>query len=241
VAKKARTPAPPRRVQAPQKRDRKRDDRRGVMNRDYVAPRWILLGAAVALATIGGLLFFVLRDDDAGSGSTANTAPRSNAYNSLPGIRRTKAPWAPEYTSLSDRLAPLNLTANPTEQLAYHIHQHLDIFLNGKRLPGGVPPGIGINDGSYITELHTHAADGVIHVEAPEKRQYTLGSFVAEWGVFLSAKCVGGYCQGYRWYVNGRRQRGPAWTLKLKPHQEIVLAIGKPPKKIPATYDWTGL
>jgi hypothetical protein len=243
VAKKARTPPPPRRVQAPQKRDRKRDDRRGGPPRDYLTIKYAVAAAAVALAALAAVLYFVVRDDTPGSSGAAgtNTNPVFNSFNNLPGIRRTNAPWPPEYATLSDRLEPLNLTANPSEQLAYHIHQHLDIFLNGKRLPGGVPPGIGINDAAYITELHTHAADGVIHVEAAENKHYTLGAFFAEWGVFLNSKCVGGYCEGYTWYVNGKRQIEPPWTFELKAHQEIVVAIGKPPKKIPKTYDWAGL
>jgi hypothetical protein len=239
VAKKVRTPPPPRRVQAPQRRDSKREERRAALNRDYFAMKYVLSGAAVALAIIGIVLFVVLRDENPGTSSAAPTS----TYNSLPGIRKTKAPWPPEYASLSDRLAPLGLSALAQEQLAFHIHQHLDIFVDGKRIT--VPLCIGIygcyQSFAYITELHTHRNDGIIHVEAPSKRHYTLATFFAEWGVFLNRRCVGGYCQGYRWYVNGVRQTGPAYALKLEPHEEIAIVIGKPPAKIPSTYNWTGL
>jgi hypothetical protein len=235
VAKKVRTPPPPRRVQAPQRRDsKKRDERRAALNRDYFAMKWVLIGAVVAIAAIVVVLFVVLRDETPGSNSASPTVN----YNALPGIRKTKAPWPPEYATLTDRLQPLGLNALAQEQLAFHIHQHVDIFVDGKPLPGGVPAGIGINDDSYITELHTHATSGVIHVESARKLDFTLGQFFAEWAVFLNKRCVGAYCNGLKWYVDGVRQVGNPQKLVLKNHQEIVIVVGKPPKKIPATFDW---
>jgi len=239
LAKKVRTPAPPKRpVQAPQRRDTRRarppaDDRRRL---------WGIIAvlAVIAVAGIGAALYFGLRG---GSGSSTPAAVGPNPFNSLPGIRKTKQPWPPEVAHLQDRLAPLNLTSNPTEQLAYHIHQHLDIFVNGKHVT--VPQCIGIygcyQNFAFITELHTHRTDGIVHVEAPSNKHYTLGTFFAEWGVFLSKKCVGAYCQGYKWYVNGKPQTEPPYALKLEPHQEIAIVIGKPPAHIPSTFNWTGL
>jgi hypothetical protein len=234
VAKKVRTPPPPRRVQAPQRRDTKRRDSRAATSpRANVPLLWVGVGA-VAVIAIGVLLFFFLRDDN---GSSTKSAPTGN-YNALPGIRKTKAPWPPEYATLADRLKPLGLNALSQEALAFHIHQHLDIFVNGKPVAGGVPALIGINDGSYITELHTHTPDGIIHVESPRKIDFTLGQFFAEWAVFLNRRCVGAYCNGLKWYVNGVRQRGNPQDLVLKDHEEIAIVVGKPPKKIPSTYAW---
>jgi hypothetical protein len=235
VAKKVRTPPPPRRVQAPQRRDPKRNDRRAALNRDYFAMKYVLIAGAVALAIIAVVLFLVLRDENPGKA----TAPASTAgYNSLPGVRKTKAPWPPEYASLSDRLTPLGLNALSAEALAFHIHQHLDIFVNGKPVPGGVPALIGINDDSYITELHTHTPNGIIHVESARKVDFTLGQFFAEWGVFLNSSCIGGYCGGVKWYLNGVKQTGDPQNLVLKDHEQIALVVGKAPKKIPATFNW---
>ena len=199
--------------------------------------------ALVAAAAIAAALYFALRGNGNSStnSSTATTsAAGTNSYNSLPGVRKTKAPWPPEYAHLADRLRPLKLNALGQEALAYHIHQQMNVFLNGKRID--VPALIGINDSAYLTELHTHDKTGIIHVEAESSDlHYTLGSFFAEWGVFLSKDCVGAYCQGYTWYVNGKKQTGDAWDLELKPHQVITIAIGKPPKKIPSKYNWQGL
>lgn len=240
MAKKPRTPPPPRRpVQAPQRRDRRRS---GAPQRN-VWP-WVAALALVAIAAVAAALYFALRgngnSNTATTTGTTTTASGTNPRNALPGIRKTKAPWPPEYAHLADRLRPLKLQALSQEALAYHIHQQLNIFRNGKRID--VPPLIGINDSAYITELHTHDATGIIHIEAESSSlHYTLGDLFAEWGVFLSKSCVGAYCGGYTWYVNGKQQTGDAWDLQLKSHQVITIAIGKPPKKIPSTYAWRGL
>ena len=190
----------------------------------------------VAAIVIGVL---VLRDD--GGGGSGNTSTTEVAkYNQLPGIRRTKAPWPPEYEFLADRLLPLGLNTLPQEAANTHYHAHLDIFVDGKRVV--VPKNIGINLGaSYITELHTHDTRGVIHVESPKDNDsFTLGQFVAEWGVFLDARCVGAYCDGLKWYVNGEQQTGDPQTYTMKSHDEIAIVVGKPPAKVPSSYKFLG-
>jgi hypothetical protein len=116
-----------------------------------------------------------------------------------------------------------------------HDHAHIDIFVNGKRVP--VPALIGINPGAgYLTELHTHDARGVIHIESQKKEDFTLGQFFAEWGVFLNSNCVGAYCGDVKWYLDGKQQTGNPAGLVLEPHQQIAIVVGKPPAKIPSSY-----
>ncbi|MDQ2910492.1 MAG: hypothetical protein M3R39_05690, partial [Actinomycetota bacterium] len=102
MAKKVRTPPPPRRVQAPQRRETRRS---GGPQRSP----WLYAGAGalVAAAIAAGVLGIVLTRDNGGSAKTQTTATN---YNALPGIRKTKAPWPPEYRYLADRLTPLDLT-----------------------------------------------------------------------------------------------------------------------------------
>jgi len=173
------------------------------------------------------------------SGGSSNSSVKAAdvaSYNQLPGIRKTKAPWAPEYEHLADRLLPLGLQTLPQEAVNTHYHSHLDIYADGKRVT--VPALIGINTGAqYITQLHTHDTRGVIHIESPKANDhFTLGQFMAEWGVFLNSKCVGGYCNGLKWYLNGKLQTGDPQTHTLQPHDEIAIVVGKPPAKIPSSY-----
>jgi hypothetical protein len=199
-------------------------------------PPWLYMaaGAAAALVVAAAVVgIAVLRDDGGGTETRANTN-----YNNLPGIRRTKAPWPPEYEFLADRLLPLGLNPLPQEGVATHIHSHLDIFVEGKRVT--VPANVGINPGAnYLTELHTHDTRGVLHVESPQENdEFTLGQFFGEWAVFLNGRCVGGYCDNLRWYVNGEPQTGNPANLVLKSHQEIAIVVGKAPARVPASYDF---
>jgi hypothetical protein len=229
VAKKVRTPPPPRRVQAPQRRQTRRPA--GGSHR----PPWIyavggaLVAAAIAAAVVG---IVVAR------GGGSDTKATATNYNTLPGIRKTKAPWPPEYRYLADRLAPLDLTTlGGHNGLVLHFHTHIDIFVNGKKV--NVPALVGINPGAgYLTELHTHDARGVIHIEAQKSRDFTVGQFFAEWSVYLDAHSIGGY-SGMTWYLNGKQQTGNPAALVFKPHQEIAFVVGTPPAKIPSSYKFS--
>lgn len=64
------------------------------------------------------------------------------------------------------------------ERLNYHVHSHLALFVEGQEVR--VPAGIGITD-RCLYWLHTHATDGIIHVEAPARKDFTLGQFFAVW------------------------------------------------------------
>jgi hypothetical protein len=231
VAKKVRTPPPPRRVQAPQKRETRRAA--GIPTR----PPWFYaaLGAGAVVLVAAIVLGVILIRDSSGGSSEPSTAAVAS-WNRLPGVRKTKAPWPPEYQYLADRLPPLGLTTLPQEAVATHYHSHLDIYADGKKIK--VPALIGINIGAqYLTELHTHDTRGVIHVESPNKNDhFTLGQFLAEWAVFLDGRCIGSYCNGLKWYVNGKQQVGNPQRYVLQSHDEIAIVVGKPPAKIPSSY-----
>ena len=234
MAKKVRTPPPPR-VQAPQRRESRRAA--GVPTR----PPWFYAAiGAGAVAILAAIVIGVILVQGNSGGDSAKTTTPVSQYNSLPGIRRTKAPWPPEYEFLADRLLPLGLTTLPQEAVATHYHSHLDIFVNGRRVV--VPAAIGINQGAgYITELHTHDTRGVIHIESPkENDHFSLGQFLAEWGVFLNGRCIGAYCDGLKWYLNGKLQTGNPQSYTLQSHDEIAIVVGKPPAKIPSSFKFLG-
>ena len=136
---------------------------------------------------------------------------------------------------LSDRLPILGLDALGAEGEVIHIHQHLDIYLNGTKVT--VPALVGIDTaGQFLTQLHTHDTTGILHVESPTKRSFRLGEFFGEWGVRLTSTCLGTYCGHLHWWVNGTKMTGNPAQLVLQSHQEIVLAVGKPPAHIPSSY-----
>ena len=230
VAKKVRTPAPPRRVQTPQRRDTRRGG--GPQRSPWLYAGVAALVAAVIVAAVVGIV--VAR----GGGDSTETKTTPTDYNALPGIRKTKAPWPPEYRYLADRLAPLGLTTlGGHNGLVLHFHTHADIFVDGKKVK--VPALIGINPGAgYLTELHTHDDRGVIHIEAQKKHDFTVGQFFAEWAVYLDAHSIGGY-SGMTWYLNGKKQTINPQTLVFKPHQELAFVVGTPPATIPSSYKFS--
>jgi hypothetical protein len=237
VAKKSRTPAPPRKVQAPQRRVEQRRKRTPEQRRTL----WI--SGAFAATGVIAVLAVVLAFQFTGGDGSSSSAPTTPDTSKLIGVQTGPAPWNAGLDHLTDRLKPLGLTQLGAEGTAIHIHQHLDIFVDGKHIT--VPQSIGIFDGQYLTDLHTHDTSGVMHVESPTKRQFTLGDFFGVWGVRLTDKCVGGYCRPkapWRLYVNGLNQPGNPADLPLKAHQEIALVIGtKRPKTIPSQYNFGGL
>jgi hypothetical protein len=180
---------------------------------------------------------------------TAAAAEGSTARAPLPGLITSKLPWsANDGSSLRARLKAIGLHALSREGVTVHIHQHLDIVINGRVLRG-LPPYIGIHideqhpSRSFITEIHTHDQSGIIHVESPTVRTFTLGDFFDVWGVRFSSRCLGGYCANgsqkiYVW-VNAKRVRTDPREIVLKSHQEIVVAYGtlaSVPKPLPPSY-----
>ena len=115
------------------------------------------------------------------------------------------------------------------EQLAYHVHAHLAIFVDGQAVT--VPANIGIRE-DCIVWLHTHDTSGILHVEAPEPRTYTLGAFFQIWGQPLDATHLldrqADDQHQIRAYVNGEPYTGPPQDIPLDPRAVIVLEYGPP-------------
>jgi len=122
VAKKTRTPKPPRppqsgerRVQAPQRRSgpaRKSTAPPARENRLY----WLLGGVAVALITVGIVLGVVLTRGSSKPPKLA-LATRIN-WAKLPGLQTGKPPWPNDAATLSARLRSLRLDPLSQEALA---------------------------------------------------------------------------------------------------------------------------
>jgi hypothetical protein len=167
------------------------------------------------------------------AGITAGTASPSSK---LPGLMTGKGPWGPDNgRSLKPRLRAIGLDALPREALKLHIHQRMAVLVNGKAQY--VPAGIGIDaNGKFITELHTHDYSGIIHVESPVNRTFTLGEFFDVWGLRFTSTCLGGFCASgnkkVMVWTDGKRVHGDPRKVKLTEHLSIVVAYGTP-KSVP--------
>jgi hypothetical protein len=122
----------------------------------------------------------------------------------------------------------------------YHIHAHLAVYVNGRSqaIPGGVgipssteqqtaqgPVAVG---GQCIYWLHTHAPDGVVHIESPTRRIYTLGNFFDEWHQPLSANQVGPAKGKVTAIVDGKPWTKSPRAIPLDPQSVIQLNVGTP-------------
>lgn len=155
------------------------------------------------------------------------------------------------YFIIAQRQAPANATYPTVESISCdsnehfdtHIHAHVTMYIDGKRTP---PPGnIGIaSDGSCLYWLHTHSSDGVIHIEAPSGRSFTLGNFLDIWGKRFPQL---GYPSqlsdptGWQIYVNGKPFTGPVRTVVLQAHTLITLAYHSPGVQPDTQFDWNDL
>ena len=170
------------------------------------------------------------------------------------------APW-PAPADPMKLAEKAGLTPETHEFLLFHVHAHLDVFVNGA--PVTVPAGIGVDihnpgvhsavqEGSTvygfidppcaqpcISPLHTHDVRGILHTEAKKDQFNNLGEFFTEWNVRLDDKCVGGYCKPtapISIYVDGDAYTGNPRQIALENLREIAIVIGTPPSEIPSTF-----
>jgi hypothetical protein len=188
--------------------------------------------------------------------STSDTAPgvtpgSASAPVGFEGVPLQIAPeLAPAGTTQTGTVD--GISCGPTEQLAYHIHAHLAVYVHGKlrALPAGIgipgsqaentPQGPVAAGGQCIYWLHTHAADGIIHVESPTERLYTLGNFFDEWHQPLSSTQVAGAKGKLAAIVNGKPWNASPRDIPLTPHAVIQLNVGSP--SVPfQSMSWAGL
>jgi hypothetical protein len=125
-----------------------------------------------------------------------------------------------------------------------HVHVQLQLFDRGGAV--AVPAQIGIpQSGSCLYWLHTHAADGFIHIESPVRRTFTLGQFFDIWGPDLSwnraGSVVAAHGRHLSIWVNGVAWRGhDPRDIVLRDRETIVIQNG-PPFAKPARADWSQL
>ena len=192
-------------------------------------------------------------------GSGSPDVPKDIAPAPTPAAGAVPWPAPPNPLQLTRKAG---LVPETHEFLAFHVHSHLDVFVNG--LPVRVPAGIGIeihdpavhharlDDGTLayggisppclqpcISPLHTHDDSGILHTESARAEPNTLGELFTEWNVRLDRECVGGYCRpaaSVLVFVDGSRYTGNPAAIPLTDHKEIAVVIGAPPAKIPTRF-----
>lgn len=188
------------------------------------------LGALVVLAALG--LFFY--------GATRPSS--ASAPQSTPTAQVSAAP------------AVDGVQCNASENLAYHIHQHIALYDNGKyvALPSEIGiPGTEVNPQCYYW-IHVHASTpNIIHVESPTKRIYKLGDFFGIWKATQQTAQPAGdaYVKALESaatkgdvtvYLNGKPWTRGYQNVPLKEHAVITVEIGKPIVPPRSFNNWQG-
>jgi hypothetical protein len=228
------------------RRERKEEARRQreALLRKRARRRAVRIGtiAAVTILVVGLIVGIVIYRDS----KPKAIVPQSQ----FPGLITTTdtRQWnTPNTQDMAARLKDMDMPPLGPENVTSHIHQELQILINGQQVP--VPAFIGIDQTTQeFSEIHVHATDGVIHVESPTPRDFTLGNFFGVWGLNFTPTAIGGYSNGdgkeLRVFVNGTQYTGDPTKMVLKAHQVIVVTFGtqaqipSPTPKSWTQFDW---
>jgi len=136
------------------------------------------------------------------------------------------------------------ISCDAQEGQRIHIHQHLVIFDHGKQVD--IPRNVGQPSARpCIYWLHTHTPDGVIHIEAPKDRSFTLSDFFLVWGQPLSKSgaAAGKLAKGesMKVWVDGKPFTGDVRLIPLQPHTDVVIMVGPPFVTPPRFTTWGSL
>jgi hypothetical protein len=144
----------------------------------------IRIGLTLVVVVVAGSALLLTRARSPESGPQYVSLAKTVDPASLPGILTGPPPWQANTDALRPRLQAIGLPALSSQGTALHIHQHLDLYVAGKRVT--IPADIGIvqtASGVLFSPIHTHDTSGIIHVESPTVRPFTLGEFFDVWGV----------------------------------------------------------
>ena len=212
--------------------------------------RLTLVGVAVAALAVAAVVVAVVVTSGAKSPPAAGHVAPLSTLGSLKrpppagpsGPEGVPIPAAPELVSANGPpgTAIDGIDCETSEQTLFHIHAHLTLFVSGtpRQLPFGIgiagaraQPAAGgefVSSGSCFYWLHTHAADGIIHIESPVQRTFTLGNFFDVWGEKLGPSELGPVRGPVTAFYNGKVFRGNPRAVPLTRHAEIQLEIGRP-------------
>jgi hypothetical protein len=195
--------------------------------------RW--LAGAGAVVVVAAVAVAITLGVTTGSGNAASPGPVGSEGVPVPNA----APLASTATSAAG-LPVDGISCQTSEQTLFHIHAHLAIVVNGaaRQVPAAIgipgaqtqntPHGPFIASGRCFYWLHTHAPDGIIHIESPVQRTYTLGDFFDEWGQPLGPSQVGPAKGHVTAYDNGQVYQGNPRNIPLSAHAQIQLEVGRP-------------
>jgi hypothetical protein len=194
---------------------------------------FLVLGALIVVGLGVGVAFAV----SGGGFSAPSSEPEGVPIEHVPDLASadTTASGAP--------VDGITCRTSMEQGVKYHVHQHMAVFVNGRQVR--IPAGAGIAaprleehlaSGLFVDNafngclyfLHVHVNDGIIHVESPLKRTFTLGQFFDIWQQPLGPDQVGPAKGVVVAFENGKRFPGSPRDIPLLAHAVIQLDVGTP-------------
>jgi len=235
--------------------------RQGAALGTLARPPFVIAGVVVLLALGGAGAYLAFARNGGNPDQTA--APAAPV---VPANQRGAGNGGNGHAPVSPIVAPGRtvdgVQCQASESVVYHIHIALTLYNHDKAVM--VPQYVGIPFSKSIDEsaqnsqnpnvclywLHTHDPSGIVHVESPTQKLYTLGQFLDVWRNTAATDATGGYQnqisvdgsfpqalqaanpRDIHAYVDGKPISTPYWTITFTPHKLVTLEIGtlqKPP------------
>jgi len=210
--------------QAIKQERREEEKRRRLQEQRRAARRKRLLLVSIVVAVVllaSGITVYAFQKARNSTARNPNALPTEQVFNSA---------YQPVDGVYCDQL----------EQLSYHIHVHMTIWLNGQQVT--IPQGVGIaTDRSCLYWLHTHDSTGIVHIEAPQSAVLTLQNFLDIWGKEFSQ--LGFHNElaesaGWTIYVDGKQVQGDFKSVVFTPHKVITIMYNSPNAKPDTIYNF---
>jgi hypothetical protein len=209
--------------------------------------RWPLLALLVVVVLGAGLAVGLVL---ASGGGATPSGPEGVPLQNVPNLASAST------TRSGHPVDGITCRRTMTQTVGYHIHVLVRIYVDGqqKRLPAGA--GIAaprddmqLSTGLFVDNsynscrywLHVHSYDGIIHIESPVKKTFSLGQFFDVWGQPLSPTQVGPARGTVTAFENGKLFANPR-AIPLLSQAVIQLDVGQPVTPFqPETFKVNGL
>jgi len=205
-------------------------ERKRVVQRKRKTIVSVVAAAVLLSAVLGYFLYMHAAGSSVGSGPAPGPTPVQSEYTAIDGI-----------------------SCDSSAHTNFRIAVHLSMVING--LTVDVPNGVGVApDNSCLYWLHSiinqgafsptlaKIRKGVIYVEAPAERAFTLGNFLDIWSHRFSTM---GYTSvldqmspAWQVYVNGKPYAGDFHTIPLTSHALITLVYNTTGVQPDTTFPW---
>lgn len=191
--------------------------------------QWSIIGAGALVLVL--VLFLIIHAVTSGSGQTSSGTGQT-AY------------W--QHAASGQEVDGIKCQAS--EQLVYHYHAYLKIYVDGSQVE--VPGGIGI-PGQCIYWMHVHTGEpNFVHIESPNSNKYTVKQFFDIGGESLSGASFMGHpvdashklvaevfdSSGKQVQTANGADTG---NIVLADHETVVLLYNSPNVKATPNSDWS--